>query len=84
MPIKAVRMNVIPMPRKGAGMFECDAKRSRIAAMAVIANNQPIPQPAPAQNAEPMPGNSRCSMNNEPPRMAQFTAIKGKKMPSDA
>ncbi len=42
MPISAVIMNVIPTPRSGAGMLEYWAMRSRTAATAVMASNQPI------------------------------------------
>ena len=44
MPIKPVIIKVIPKPLKGAGTFEY-LIFSRIAAIATIASNQPIPEP---------------------------------------
>lgn len=82
-PMSAVIMNVIPTPRSGRGMLEYSASRSRMAAIAVMARSQPRPHPPPAQTAVHMLGKSRCCMNSEPPSMAQFTAIRGRKMPSD-
>ena len=84
MPMSAVMMKVMPTPRSGPGMLLYWAMRSRMAAMAVMARSHPIPQPAPAQVAVQALANPRCYMNREPPRMAQFTAISGRKMPSEA
>jgi hypothetical protein len=44
--INPVMINVIPNPLKGAGTFEY-LIFSRIAAIANIAKNQPIPDPTP-------------------------------------
>lgn len=83
-PIRAHRIKVMPIPRKEAGTLEYVATRSRIAAIAVIARSHPIPHPAPAQVAVQTLPKSRCCMNSEPPSIAQFTAIRGRKMPSEA
>ena len=48
-----------------------------------IAKNQPIPEPIPYTNESPKVGISRDCMNNDPPKIAQFTAINGKKIPSE-
>ena len=54
-----------------------------MAAIAKMAKNHPIPDPTPYVNANPRLGISRDCINKDPPRMAQFTAIKGKKIPKE-
>ena len=86
--IKAIAINptvmkVIPKPRRGAGTFEYD-NFSRIAAKATIAINHPIPDPNAYVTASPIPSKCLCCMNKLAPMIAQFTAIKGKKIPNDA
>ena len=49
--------------------------------MAKMANNQPIPEPNPYIADSDTPEKSFCCINKEPPNMAQFTAIKGRKIP---
>ena len=44
--INPVTINVIPIPRRGAGIFEYFSF-SRIAAIPTMASNQPIPDPNP-------------------------------------
>ena len=48
-PMSPVIIKEMPKPRKGAGMLEY-LSFSRMAAMAIIARNQPIPEP----NAKPV------------------------------
>ena len=81
-PIKPVMMNVIPKPLKGPGTLEY-LIFSLIAAIATIANNQPIPEPNPKTVASTIELYPLSCINNEPPKMAQFTAISGKKIPSE-
>ena len=80
MAIRPVIINVIPSPRNGAGTLEY-AIFSRIAAMAKMANNQPIPEPNPYIADSPIEAKLFCCINSDPPKMAQFTAISGKKIP---
>ena len=80
--IKAVTINVIPNPRSGFGICEYSSF-SLIAANPTIANNQPIPEPNPYAVAIPTLAKSRCCINSDPPRIAQFTAIRGKKIPRE-
>ena len=82
-PISPVIINVIPTPRNGFGILLYSCRRSLMAATATMAMSHPMPQPAPAQHAVHTLGKSRCCMNSEPPRMAQFTAISGKNMPNE-
>ena len=44
--------------------------------------NQPIPEPTPNAVASTIVPNSRCCINKAPPKIAQFTAISGKNIPS--
>ena len=46
MPIKPVKMNVIPRPLSGAGTLEYFIF-SRMAAIATMAKNHPTPEPKP-------------------------------------
>ena len=80
--IKPTVMNVIPNPFKGAGTLEYD-NFSCIAAKLTIANNQPIPDPKAYTEAYPILGNAFSCINKDPPKIAQFTAIRGKKIPSE-
>ena len=90
--IKPTTMKVMPRPRNAGGTFEY-CIFSRTAARATIASNQPIPEPSAYTTASvtlPMNFGSvasrpiRCCMKSEAPMIAQFTAISGKKIPSDA
>ena len=78
-----VMINVIPIPLKGAGIL-LYANLSLMAARQVIANNHPIPDPAPYTVAVHGFGKSLCCMNNTAPRIAQLTAINGRKIPKEA
>ena len=49
--------------------------------MATMARNQPTPEPKPYTAASAMVPNARSCMKSEPPRIEQFTAINGKKIP---
>ena len=49
--------------------------------MATIANNHPIPEPKPYTADSVTVEKSFCCINNDPPRIAQLTAIKGKNIP---
>lgn len=82
MPIKPVIIKVIPSPRKAGGTFEY-LIFSRIAAIPTIAKNQPTPEPNPNDVACAKLWYSLSCINNDPPRMAQFTAISGRKIPSE-
>ena len=53
-----------------------------MAAIATMAQNQPIPLPKPKTVASVIPIKFLSCMNSEPPRIAQFTAIRGKKIPN--
>ena len=75
-------MNVIPKPLNAGGTLEY-LIFSRIAAIAKIAKNQPIPEPTPYVNAKPKEGISLDCINKLPPKIAQFTAINGKKIPNE-
>ena len=73
--ISPVIIKVIPNPLKGAGTFEY-AIFSRIAAIARIANNQPIPDPNPYIPDSRIPEKSLICIKSDPPRIAQFTLPK--------
>ena len=79
MAIRPVIINVIPSPRNGAGTLEY-AIFSRIAAMAKMANNHPIPEPSPYKADSPIETKLFCCINSDQTKMAQFTAISGKKI----
>lgn len=81
-PIRPVIINVMPMPRKGLGTTSTFS-RSRIAAKQVMASSQPMPDPTPYTVDVQALANSRCCMKRTAPSIAQFTAIKGKKIPSE-
>ena len=81
-PIKPVMMYVIPNPLSAGGIFEY-LIFSLIAAIATIAKNHPTPEPKPYTVASVIFEKSFSCINNEAPRIAQFTAISGKKIPSD-
>lgn len=80
-PISPVKIKAIPNPRKAGGTFEY-LIFSRIAAIAMIAKNQPNPPPKP-KAMDSVKLYSRATMNKEPPRIAQFTVINGKKIPKE-
>ena len=52
-----------------------------MAAMVVMAKSQPKPEPKPNTAASPTLPKPRSCMKSEQPKMAQFTAISGRKMP---
>ena len=79
--IRPTVMNVMPMPLRAAGTFEYDIF-SLMAARVTMARNQPRPEPSENTAASPRLEKSRCCMNREPPRIAQFTAMSGRKIPS--
>lgn len=90
--INPTTMKVMPNPRSAGGTLEY-AIFSRIAARATIASNHPIPEPRAYTMAEPIPvialgsvGSRpiRCCIKSEAPMIAQFTAMRGKKIPSEA
>ena len=92
MAISPTVMKVMPSPRKGWGTSPY-CIFSRIAPIDVMASTQPIPEPKAytmASQTEPMycvllgSRLMRCCMNREAPMMAQFTAINGRKIPSEA
>lgn len=80
-PISPVSKNAIPSPLRGPGtalylIF------SLMAAIAIIAKNQPNPPPRPnATDSEKL--YSFDTINNDPPSMAQFTVIRGKNIPNE-
>ena len=78
-------INAIPGPFNAAGICEYE-RRSRIAAIITIANHQPIPEPKPYTTDSPTflisPAPTICCIKSEPPIIAQFTAISGRKIPS--
>ena len=80
-PINPVIMNAIPSPLKGAGIAEY-LSFSLIAAMATIARSQPKPDPKPKTVAS-MKSYSRATINRDPPRIEQFTVIKGRNIPNE-
>jgi hypothetical protein len=51
--------------------------------MPTIAKNHPTPDPSPKAVASAIELYSRSCMKSAPPRIAQFTAINGKKIPSE-
>ncbi len=73
-------MNVIPNPRRPGGTL-LYFSFSRIPASATIANAQPNPDAKP-NSTLCTKLYSRSTMNSEPPRIAQFTVISGRKIPS--
>ncbi len=74
-------MKAMPNPLNAGGTLEY-LIFSRMAAIAIIAKNQPKPEPIPKATESPKLY-SRETMNNEPPKMAQFTVIKGRKIPKE-
>ena len=72
----------MPNPRKGAGTFEYRSF-SRIADKATIAKNHPTPEPKPKTLASPKVAYSLSCINKAPPKIEQFTAIKGKNIPKE-
>ena len=89
--IKPAVMKMIPIPCSGFGI-SLYSSFSRIPAMQTIASIHPKPEPNAKANASPrlaiafvLAGSSkiRCCMNREPPMIAQFTAISGRKIPND-
>ncbi len=70
---------VIPKPLNFGGTLEY-RKRWRMADIDAIAKNHPNPDPNP-NTVDSINVYSRSTRNNEPPRIAQFTAISGKKIP---
>ena len=82
MPISPVIMNVMPIPRRGAGILSL-FRRSLIAAIQIMATNQPIPEPAPKTVAVHAFGKSRCCINNTVPNIAQLTAMRGRNIPKE-
>ena len=80
-PIKPVIINVIPKPLSGAGTFEY-LIFSRMAAIATIARNQPTPDPRPKTVASAMVEYCLSCIKRAPPRIEQFTAINGRKIPN--
>ena len=81
--INAVTIKVIPSPFSGPGTWEYYSF-SLMAARPTIASSHPIPDPKPYAVAMPTLAKSRCCMKSDPPRMAQFTAISGRKIPREA
>lgn len=79
-PINPVRMKAIPKPLKAGGTLEY-LIFSRIAAIAMIAKNQPKPPPKPKATVSDKLY-SLDTIKRDPPNIAQFTVIKGKKIPS--
>lgn len=79
--IKPVIMKAIPNPLKGAGTSAV-RNFSRIEAITTIAINHPTPEPKLNATVSPKPY-SRETMKRELPKIAQFTVIKGKKMPNE-
>ena len=78
-PINPVKMNAIPNPLRAGGTL-LYLIFSRIAAIAMMAKNHPKPPPKPnATDSEKL--YSLETMKRLPPKMAQFTVIKGKKIP---
>ena len=90
--IRPTVMKAIPKPRKGLGTMLYSIF-SRTAAKSMIANAQPKPEPS-AKATESQKLRIACELlasililcciNSEPPMMAQFTAIRGKKIPNEA
>ncbi len=80
--MRPVIIKVIPNPRRGAGTLEYFSF-SRIAAIPTMARNQPTPEPKPNTVASVRLAYSRSCMNSAPPRIAQFTAISGRKIPRE-
>ena len=79
--INPVKIIVIPKPFKPSGTFEY-FNLNRIADIITIAIAKPIPEPTPktADSASVYP---LSSINKEDPRIAQLTAIRGKKIPNE-
>lgn len=80
-PIKPVMMNAIPKPLKGAGTSEY-FNFSLMAAKATIAKKKPKPLPIP-NTVLSIKLYSLEIINKVPPKIEQFTVIKGKKIPKD-
>lgn len=80
-PINPVSKNAIPKPRNGGGTCEY-LIFSLIAASATMAKNHPKPPPKPKATDSPNVY-SRDTINREPPKMAQFTVINGRNIPSE-
>ena len=86
-------MNVMPSPRSGFGT-SLYAIFSRMAASPTMASVQPIPEPsAYAMESHTLPmacedvagsRRMRCCMKRDAPMMAQFTAMRGRKIPRAA
>lgn len=78
--MKPAIISVIPGPSKAGGIL---AVRSfvRIPLIATIAKNHPIPLPIPKSRLV-MKVYSRITMNKLAPKIAQFTVMSGKKIPS--
>lgn len=82
MAIKPVKINVIPKPLSGPGIFEY-RNFSRMADSATIARNHPTPEPNPKTVASPKVAYSRSCINSAPPKIEQLTAIRGKNIPNE-
>lgn len=80
-PIIPVSINAIPRPLSAGGTLEY-LIFSRIAAMATMAKNHPNPPPKPNER-DWLKLYSLETMKSEPPRMAQFTVIKGRNIPRE-
>ena len=74
-------MYAMPLPCKAGGIFAY-LRRSRMAAKAVMAKSQPSPEPIAYDRLWATVGKLRSCMKSEPPRIAQLTAMSGKKMPN--
>jgi len=79
-PINPVRIKAIPKPRSGAGIAAV-LSFSLMAAKAMMANAQPTPAPMPKAVDSPKLY-SLETINNDAPKIEQFTVIRGKKIPS--
>ena len=74
-------MNAIPSPLRPFGTCEY-AIFSLIAANVTIARNQPTPEPRAYTRTYQKFTKSLSAMKSEPPRIAQFTAMSGRKIPN--
>ena len=74
-----VIINVMGVPRNPSGI-DFSLSLDLIPAIAVIANAQPIPEPA-AKKTVCIKLYCLETMNNETPSIAQLTVINGKNMP---
>ncbi len=79
--MKPAMIREIPGPSNAGGML---AVRSfvRIPLIATIASSHPIPLPRPKSRLV-MNVYSRITMKRLAPRIAQFTVMRGRKIPSD-